>query len=81
MRTTLTLEDDVAALLKRTQKRKNLRFRDLINQALREGLLQLNRDAPRSAFKTAGLDSGPCLLGNLDNVGDVVSIVEGETWK
>lgn len=83
MRTTLTIDDDVAVLLKRTQKRKNLRFKDLINQALREGLLQLDRKemTPRSEFRTAGMDSGPCRLSNLDNIAEILSMVEGETWR
>ncbi len=38
MRTTITLEDDVAASLKRLEKRRGVKFQALINEALREGI-------------------------------------------
>jgi len=34
MRTTLTLEDDVAAVLERLRKSRNVSMKDLINDAL-----------------------------------------------
>lgn len=38
MRTTLTLDDDVAAKLKEYARRKRLRFKDAVNGLLRRGL-------------------------------------------
>ncbi len=38
MRTTLTIDDDVAAMLKLEGKRKGLSFKELVNSALRRGL-------------------------------------------
>jgi len=38
MRTTLTLDDDVAALLKREERARGLSFKQLVNDALRRGL-------------------------------------------
>ncbi len=38
MRTTLTIDDDVAAMLKRESRRKGLSFKELVNSALRRGL-------------------------------------------
>ncbi|MHB2017128.1 MAG: DUF2191 domain-containing protein [Candidatus Xenobia bacterium] len=83
MRTTLTLEDDVVVLLQKVQRRKHLKFKDVVNQALRSGLLQMERKAEqgRRKFRTTGLDSGPCLLGTLDNIGEVLSILEGDRWR
>jgi hypothetical protein len=37
-RTTLTLDDDVAAKLKREARRSGLPYRSVVNQALRRGL-------------------------------------------
>lgn len=83
MRTTLTLEDDVVVLLRRVQQRKNLKFKDVINQALRSGLAQLDRkeESGGPRFETRGLQSGPCLLANLDNVGEVLSLIENGHWR
>lgn len=38
VRTTLTLDDDVAAALRRKAKQANRPFRDIVNDALRAGL-------------------------------------------
>ncbi len=45
MRTTLTLEKDVAAMLERLRKSRDASMKALVNEALREGLKHL--DAPR----------------------------------
>jgi len=38
MRTTLTLDDDVAAALERLRRTRNASLKDLVNEALRRGL-------------------------------------------
>lgn len=40
MRTTLTIDDDLAALLHAQARETGRTFRDVVNQALRDGLLQ-----------------------------------------
>jgi hypothetical protein len=79
MRTTLTLEDDVAARLRAAVRKHRRPFKALVNEALRSGLDAL--DGPRSTppkFKTTGFDLGPSLVGSLDNVEEVLSRAEGE---
>ncbi len=79
MRTTLTLDDDVAALLKRIAAKEHGSFKGIVNKALRMGLGALNEPAPRrKPFRTAGFDLGPSLVGSLDNVEEVLARVEGE---
>lgn len=39
MRTTLTLDDDVAMLLKKFSEETGLTFRDAVNQSIRRGLI------------------------------------------
>ena len=39
MRTTLTLDDDVAMLLKKFSEEAGLTFRDAVNQSIRRGLI------------------------------------------
>ena len=82
MRTTLTLDDDVAAMLHRLQRTRGDRLKDLINEALRTGLKQVA--APprkRKPFRTASADLGPCLIDNIDNIAEVLAAVEGEQFK
>ena len=47
MRTTLTLDDDVAALLKEKARRQDLTFRKAVNDALRAGLSRTGAGRPR----------------------------------
>ena len=82
MRTTLTLDDDVAARLKAAVKRQRRPFRAVVNDALRAGLAGLDqRAAPRTPHRTTGFDLGHSLVGSLDNVEDVLLRVEGEDHR
>jgi hypothetical protein len=46
MRTTLTLDDDVAAMLRRLQESRSVSFKQLVNDALRRGAEDLLTDKP-----------------------------------
>lgn len=78
MRTTMTLEKDVAARLDRIVRQRKLPLKRVVNEALRAGLTALETPVTRRAFSTAGFDLGPSLVGSLDNVEEVLSRVEGE---
>ena len=82
MRTTLTLDDDVAVRLQREQRRQRLPFKRLVNDLLRAGLdaAQTPRQR-RTPFVTAGFSLGPSLVGSLDNVEEVLSRAEGEAHR
>lgn len=82
MRTTLTLDEDVAAALDhlRTTRREGLKA--LVNEALREGLKQISaRPAPRQPFRTRQVDLGAPRIGSLDNVAEALAIAEGESFR
>ncbi len=81
MRTTLTLEKDVAARLAQTARRRKLPFKAVVNEALRAGLAVLDKPVPRRPFRTSGFNLGPSLVGNLDDVEGVLSRVEGESHR
>lgn len=84
MRTTLTLEPDVAARLRRIQERDQMRWKDLINQTLREGLSQRdekNKGSDRETFQTREVDLGKCRYDSVDNVAEVLALAEGENYK
>ena len=82
MRTTVTLDDDVAARLEQERRRRRVSFKALINEMLRVGLDA--RGAPRRRlppFRTKGFALGPSLVGSLDNIEEVLSRAEGETHR
>jgi hypothetical protein len=79
MRTTLTLENDVATRLERERRKRGVPFKAIVNQALRAGLDSL--DAPRrgrESFQTEGFALGQSRVGSLDNIEEVLSRTEGE---
>jgi len=76
MRTTLSLDDDVAALLEKVRKAKDATFKEVVNEALREGLTRLSMPAESRPFHTQAVDLGNCYCPNLDNVWEVLDEVE-----
>jgi hypothetical protein len=51
MRTTLTLDDDIAAKLKRESQRAARPFREIVNETLRRGLESRRATAQRGASR------------------------------
>jgi hypothetical protein len=76
MRTTLSLDDDVAALLEQLRETRNTTFKQIVNDALREGLARLSAPAKPPAFRTRSVDLGTCYFPNLDNVWEVLDEAE-----
>ncbi len=60
MRTTITLDPDVEALLKRSMRERGLTFKDAVNQAVRAGLITRPEKAPR--FKQRAMHLGRPLV-------------------
>ncbi|HYN07306.1 MAG TPA: CopG family transcriptional regulator [Vicinamibacterales bacterium] len=82
MRTTMTLEKDVAARLEQVARKRGQSFKAIVNDALRAGLAVLDKPAGRRApFHTSGFDLGPSLVGNMDDVEGVLARVEGESHR
>jgi hypothetical protein len=78
MRTTLTLDDDVAAKLQAESRRAGRPFRDIVNETLRRGLASQRRGAQRQAFKVTARDLGDLRPGlSLDNISELIEQVEG----
>ena len=78
MRTTLTLDDDVAAKLKAEARRAGRPFRDVVNETLRRGLIMRRPAARREAFRITVRDLGNLRPGlSLDNVAGLVEQLEG----
>lgn len=82
MRTTLTLDDDVAALLQRLRTRQKASLKEVVNQALREGLMRLETPSvPARPYRTPSVSLGRCLIGSLDDVAEALAVSEGETFR
>ena len=82
MRTTLTLDDDVAAKLKAESRRVGRPFREIVNETLRRGLATRRVGAQRPAFKIAPRDLGDLRPGlSLDNVAELIEQVEGSLHR
>lgn len=81
MRTTLTLDRDVAARLEQVARRKKGSFKAIVNEALRAGLAQLDKQSPTAPFRTTGFDLGASLVGSVDDIEGVLARVEGEAHR
>jgi len=82
MRTTLTLDDDVAALLKRALARRKDGLKVVVNEALRYGLRRMSGPPERKVtYRTPSVDTGRCLIPNVDDVAEVLAVAEGDWHK
>ncbi len=84
MRTTLTLDDDVAARLKELAHRRRDTFKDTVNEVIRRGLVaQESATLARDPFRVATFDSGfrpgvdPLRLNQLIDELEVDDAVDG----
>ncbi len=78
MRTTVTLDEDVAAKLRSEMRRTGKTFRETVNACLRRGLLSRRPAEARTTFRIRPRDLGVLRPGlSLDNVGELLERVEG----
>ena len=77
MRTTVTLDDDVAAALEREMRASGMGFKQALNEALRHGLARRQRTAELSPFVVRARSLG--LVPGLDysNAGELLGVAEG----
>jgi len=80
MRTTVTLEDDVALEIAKLQKARDESFKETLNAVLRAGLagLRARRPGARAAYRTQPMSLGTPRLKNLDDISEVLAFGEGE---
>lgn len=83
MRTTLTLDKDVAAALERLRRARKASLKQVVNEALRQGLacMAIPPPVPRKPFRTDKLSVGRCLVDNMDNVTEVLAVAEGKRFR
>ena len=80
MRTTLTLEGDVAEAIAQLREKRGLGLKEAINQILRLGLRAMDEQSPRGAtFRTKVVRLKP-RVSNLDDIAEVLAQAEGDDF-
>ena len=82
VRTTLTLDPDVAALAERMRRVRGQSFKAIVNEALRTGLHPMATPSGRSeTYITPAVHLGRCAIGSLDDVAEVLALTEREEFR
>ena len=82
MRTTLTLDTDVAVALERLRKARRVSLKAVVNEALRRGLEHMASPPPtRRATRTRAVSLGRCMVGSIDNISEVLATAERESFR
>ncbi|MBO0802090.1 MAG: hypothetical protein J2P25_03315 [Nocardiopsaceae bacterium] len=83
MRTTVTLDDDLAVRLEDYRRRFGESFKRALNHALRVGLGQLEGEAEvtHEIRRTEPLPLGRRIGGSIDNVAEALAIAENEDFR
>lgn len=82
MRTTLSIDDDVARILERLRRTRKQSFKTIVNEALRKGLSgDLKSVRRKKPYQTRSVSLGRCRLGTLDDISEVIAVAEGDSFK
>ncbi|MGH2600332.1 MAG: DUF2191 domain-containing protein [Dehalococcoidia bacterium] len=83
MRTTLTLDDDVAAELQRQHRASGRPFKQIVNDAIRAGLIsQREKPLAREIKRTKPVDLGePRFPIDITSTGELLATAEGEDYR
>lgn len=81
MRTTITLENDVAAKIKKIQKKNPQKpFKEIVNELIRKGLT-VSGEISQENFEIEPLEAVPHPHLNFDNISRLIEIAEGDFHK
>ena len=78
MRITLTIDEDVAAILKRLRRSRDMSLKGLVNEALRRGLRDMRPPKRHSRRWTRSVNLGPLQIASIDNIAEVLAIAGDE---
>ena len=78
----MTIDNDIAAILERRRRAEDKSLKELVNEALRRGLKELASPAKaREPFRTRTVSVGRILIGNLDDISEVLAVAEREDYR
>lgn len=78
MRTTLTLDDDVAVRLERLRRERDDSLKSVVNEVMRRGFDALAREAAEPVeYRIRPRSLGRARIG-IDSIGDALAVAEGE---
>jgi hypothetical protein len=81
VRTTLSIEPDLAAELKERARRSGAPWKQVVNEALRAGLRASPKLASGAPYQTPVDDAGPPALRGVHSVHDLLAFAEGEDFR
>jgi len=81
MRTTLTLDEDVAARLREETRRRNTSFKETVNACLRRGLEAPADEELAAPFTVESRRMGLRAGIDLDDVGGLFDLLDGPTRR
>jgi hypothetical protein len=81
MRTTVTLDPDVAAKIEAERKRTGKTFKEVLNGGLRRGLRQSPENEKRKPFKVKARRMHPRPGIDFSNVWKLIEQIEGPGYK
>ncbi len=77
MRTTLTIDDDIAVLVEQEQRRSGDSFKGTVNRLLRRGLTAEEKNVERPPFVVTPLFMGVRAGQNYDNIEALLEELDG----
>lgn len=80
MRTTLTIDDDLAGLLKQRTRQLGIPFKETVNRAIRAGLAEAAKPQRGKAPKTIAHSFGFAPGVDLDKLGQLADELEAEGY-
>lgn len=82
MRTTLTIDDQIAAELKKRAFESGKSFKEVVNESLRRGLMPDRRRSPSRPYRLNAVSLGGVLPGvNLDKALQLAELLEDEAIR
>lgn len=81
MRTTLTLDPDVAAKARKGAAKLGKPFKEVVNAALRIGLDHVLKPPVSKPYRTKGRPLGLRRGFSYDNIGELLARAEGEDYQ
>ncbi len=81
MRTTISIDDDVMERARAVADKLGTPFKTIINEALRNGLDQVEKPAKQRGYKTKPHKMGLRAGRNIDNIQELMAQIEGEDHR